>query len=184
MSEGTTRIKVAGAHQGFFADDATDVVHHGNAALETGSVGEGEVAADLTLVVIRNEGCRHHGQSRGRDDKAAQQIATQFDVRFVPFGNLYNTLCDVVVLAEPGLPMGSHKTEFNPSYLAARMTVCDVTEMPFDSALIKQARERGSKVVEPRAIDMDKIAAQVKSITGKDVAAESFEKFVNAALDE
>jgi shikimate 5-dehydrogenase len=64
------------------------------------------------------------------------------------------------------------------------MTVCDVTEMPFDSAFIKQARERGAKVVEPRNVYMDRIATQVKSITGKDVAAESFEKFVNAALDD
>jgi 3-dehydroquinate dehydratase/shikimate dehydrogenase len=144
-------------------------------------VGSGSLARSMVYGIGKRRGLV---SVTAPDDKAAQQIATQFDVRFVPFGNLYNTLCDVVVLAEPGLPMGSHKTEFNPSYLAARMTVCDVTEMPFDSALIKQARERGSKVVEPRAIYMDKIAAQVKSITGKDVAAESFEKFVNAALDE
>ncbi len=143
-------------------------------------VGSGSLARSMVYGIGKRRGLV---SVTAPDDDAAKQVATQFDVRFVPFGNLYNTLCDVVVLAEPGMPLGSHKTEFNPSYLATRMTVCDVTDMPFDSDFIKQARERRAKVVEPRGIYMDRIATQVKSITGKDIAAESFEKFVNVALD-
>ena len=143
-------------------------------------VGSGSLARSMVYGISKRRGLV---SVTGPDDKAAQNVATAFDVRFVPFGNLYNTLCDVVVLADPAIQLGSHKTEFNPSYLASRMTVIDVTETPFDSPFIKQARDRGAKVVEPRAIYMDNIATQVKSITGKDVAAESFQKFVDAALD-
>lgn len=143
-------------------------------------VGSGSLARSMVYGIAKRRGLV---SVAAPDDKAAQNVATQFDVRFVPFGNLYNTLSDVVVLAEPGIVLGSHKTEFNPSYLAPRMTACDVTEMPFDSPFIKQARERGSRVVEPREIYLDNIAAQVKSISGKDVAPDSFRKFVDAALE-
>ena len=63
LSEGAAGIKVAGAHQGLFADDPSDVVHHGHAALKAGAIGEGEVAADLALVVIGNERRWHHRQA-------------------------------------------------------------------------------------------------------------------------
>ena len=116
------------------------------------------------------------------DDKAASALAEKFDVRFVPFGNIYNTLSDVVVIADPQLEVGGGKTEFNPSYLIPRMTVCDVTEMPFDSIYVKQARERGAKVVEPKAIYMNQMSALVKSITGKTVESSEFESVVDAAL--
>ncbi len=116
------------------------------------------------------------------DDKEAQNVATQFDVRFVPFQHLYNTLADVIVFAEPGLPVGSSKTEFNPSYLAPRMTVCDATEMPFDSVFTAEARSRGAKVVEPKLIYADLLSAQIKSITGKEVPASEFTEIIDAAI--
>ncbi|MBC8290523.1 MAG: type I 3-dehydroquinate dehydratase [Planctomycetes bacterium] len=117
------------------------------------------------------------------NDKAATALAAEFDVRFVPFGNIYNTLSDVVVIADPQLEVGGGKTEFNPSYLIPRMTVCDVTEMPFDSIYVKQARERGAKVVEPKSIYMNQMSALVKSITGKTVETSDFESIVDAALE-
>ncbi len=117
------------------------------------------------------------------DDKEAQNVATQFNVRFVPFQHLYNTLADVVVFAEPGLSVGSSKTEFNPSYLEPRMTVCDATEAPFDSAFTAEARGRGAKVVEPKLIYADLLSAQIKSIIGKDVPASEFSEVIEAAIE-
>ena len=55
------------------------------------------------------------------------------NVRFVPYQNLYNTLSDVVVIADPDLRIGGKKEEFNPSYLRGNMMVLDVTTM--DGAL-------------------------------------------------
>lgn len=116
------------------------------------------------------------------NDKQAAEVATQFGVRAVGFQNIYNTLSDVVVIADPNLKIGNHKTELNPSYFQSRMTVCDVTEMPGDSPFIHEARERGARVIEPREIYFDQIIAYIKSITGKDVDASLFEPIVSAAL--
>lgn len=142
-------------------------------------IGSGSLAKSMTYGIAKRKGLV---SVTSPNDAAAKALAAEFNVRFVPFQNLYNTLSDVVVIAEPGLPVGSHKTEFNPSYIVPRMTVCDATEMPYDSVYIKQARERGAHVVEPKAIYMDQLAAQVKSISAKDIAAEQFADIVNQAL--
>ena len=144
-------------------------------------IGSGSLARALVYGISKRKGLV---SVTSPDDKQSEALATEFDVRFVPFQHLYNTLSDVVVIAEPGLPVGSSKTEFNPTYLVSRMTVCDVTEMPNDSVYIKEARDRGAKVVEPKLVYLDQIAAFIKSITGKDVAPSEFEKFVTTAVEE
>jgi 3-dehydroquinate dehydratase/shikimate dehydrogenase len=143
-------------------------------------VGSGSLARSMIYGIGKRKGLV---SVTAPDDKEAQNLATQFDVRFVPFQHLYNTLADVVVFAEPGLPVGSSKTEFNPSYLEPRMTVCDATEMPFDSVFTAEARDRGSKVVEPKLIYADLLSAQIKSITGKDVPASEFAEIIDAAIE-
>ena len=143
-------------------------------------VGSGSFARSMVYGIGKRKGLV---SVTAPDDDEAQNIATQFDVRFVPFQNVYNTLSDVVVVAEPDLPVGSSKTEFNPSYFVPRMTVCDVTEMPFDSAFVTEARSRGSKVVEPKLVYADLLSAQIKSITGKDVPSSEFSEIIEAAVD-
>jgi len=142
-------------------------------------VGSGSLARSMVYGIGKRKGLV---SITAPDDKEAQNLATQFDVRFVPFQHLYNTLADVVVFAEPGLASGSSKTEFNPSYLEARMTVCDATEAPFDSVFTAEARGRGAKVVEPKMIYADLLSAQIKSITGKDVPASEFTEVIEAAI--
>lgn len=143
-------------------------------------VGSGSFARSMVYGIGKRKGLV---SVTAPDDDEAQNIATQFDVRFVPFQNVYNTLSDVVVVAEPDLPVGSSKTEFNPSYFVPRMTVCDVTEMPFDSPFVTEARSRGSKVVEPKLVYADLLSAQIKSITGKDVPSSEFSEIIEAAVD-
>jgi 3-dehydroquinate dehydratase / shikimate dehydrogenase len=143
-------------------------------------IGSGSLAKTMTYGIAKRRGLV---SIAAPDDEAAKALATEFDVRFVPFGNIYNTLADIVVIAEPGLPVGSHKSEFNPSYIVPRMTVCDATEMPFDSIYIKEARGRGASVVEPRLIYADQLGAQIKSITGKEVSSDQFNDVVERALN-
>ncbi|MFT5327990.1 MAG: 3-dehydroquinate dehydratase/shikimate dehydrogenase, partial [Planctomycetaceae bacterium] len=143
-------------------------------------VGSGSFARSMVYGIGKRKGLV---SITAPDDKEAQNLATQFDVRFVPFQHLYNTLADVVVFAEPGLTAGSSKTEFNPSYLEPRMTVCDATEAPFDSVFTAEARGRGAKVVEPKLVYADLLSAQIKSITGKDVPASEFTEIIDAAID-
>ena len=71
----------------------------------------------------------------GTDDSSAHQLAQQFNVRFVPSKSVYDTLADVVVLADPTLRMGSRHLEFNPSYLRHPMTVIDAGTMPAESGI-------------------------------------------------
>ena len=142
-------------------------------------IGSGSLAKSMIYGIAKRKGLVSIASP---NDAAAKALAADFDVRFVPFQNIYNTLSDIVVMAEPDLKVGSGKTEFNPSYIVPRMTVCDATEMPFDSVYIKQARDRGANVVEPKLIYMDQLAAQVKSISGKDISADQFADVTDQAL--
>jgi 3-dehydroquinate dehydratase / shikimate dehydrogenase len=110
------------------------------------------------------------------DEKAAQQLAQKFQVRHVPFHNIYDTLADLVVIADAGLKMGSHKTEINPSYFRGSMTVIDLSAMPQDSDVLREARARGSNIVEPAEVFRGYVAAQFESITGKPFPREALEE--------
>jgi shikimate 5-dehydrogenase len=109
--------------------------------------------------------------SAPRDDDA-QRIAQILDIRFIRFQNLYDTLADIVIFAEPSMKMGNSKKDFNPSFLRSSMVVGDVGCMPEDSELIVQARERGCKVLEPSELYAVQLATQLKSVTGKEIGAE------------
>ena len=108
------------------------------------------------------------------NDEASQEIAQRFDVRCIPFQNLYDTLADVVIIADASMEIGTKKSDFNPSFMRATMTVLDVTTMPEDSPIIQEARQRGCRVVEPAEVLADQMQAQFKSVTSKDVPAETF----------
>ncbi|MGH7127161.1 MAG: type I 3-dehydroquinate dehydratase, partial [Planctomycetaceae bacterium] len=105
------------------------------------------------------------------DDDAARRSAKQWGARFVPFTSLYDTLAEIVVTADPVLAVGHHKGELNPSYLRPSMTVLDLSHAPGDSPLLAEARGRGCRVIEPRAVLAELVAAQFKSVTGKDLPA-------------
>ena len=142
-------------------------------------IGSGSLAKSMIYGISRRKGLV---SVTSPDDVEAKNVAAEFQVRFVPFANLYNTLADVVVLADPKLELGSHKNQFNAAYLVNRHTVCDVTEMPFDSPLITEARGRGARVAEPAAIFADKLSTLLKSIVGKDVPPAEFQDVISAAV--
>ena len=110
------------------------------------------------------------------DDEAARSIAQMFDVRLVPYQNLYNTLADVLIVADRKLKLGSHKAEFNPSYLNPPLVVMDVANAPDDSPLIKEARDRECKLVEPSVIYFNQLSSQIKSFTGMDINADQIKE--------
>ena len=132
-------------------------------------IGAGPVAQTMAYGIGRRKGLV--SVSSG-DDKAAKELAQTYDVRYVPFHNMYDTLADVVVISDPDLQIGPKKTEFNPSYMRPPMTIMDVGTMPEDSPFIREARGRECRVVEPKAIYLDQLATQVKSITGQEVTDE------------
>ncbi len=143
-------------------------------------IGSGSLAKSMIYGISKRKGLV---SVTSPNDKQAQAVATQFQVRCVPYANLYNTLADVVVIADPELKIGGNKAEFNPSYLMPRMTVCDVTELPADGAFVKEARGRGCRIIEPQEIYLDQLATFLKSITGKEAAASDFAEVMSTAME-
>jgi 3-dehydroquinate dehydratase / shikimate dehydrogenase len=109
-------------------------------------------------------------------DKSAQQLAQKFEVRHVPFHNIYDTLADMVVIADRSLKMGHHKTEINPAYFRSTMTIVDLSAMPNDSEVLREARARGCQIVEPAEVFRGYLAAQFESLTGKEFPAEALKE--------
>lgn len=103
----------------------------------------------------------------------AKKVAEQFQCRHVPFGMVYDTLADVVLLTDPNIKIGHHKSELNPSYLRAHMTVLDICRMPEETEFCSEARLRGCKLVEPNAVFVEQLATQFKSVTGKELPQEA-----------
>ncbi len=119
---------------------------------------------------------RRHGlvSVTAGDDERAQLIAQMFDIRHVPVVNLYDTLCDVVIIADDNLEHGRLKQKLNPSFLRSHMTVLDVTSLSQESELLGEARYRGCKVVGTREILLDQLRVQFKTLTGKELPEQVF----------
>lgn len=109
----------------------------------------------------------------GPDDKESQRLAAALNCRFVPFQNVYNTLADVVVVADAALKAGTLHGCLNPALLKPSMTVLDVSDPPVEHDLFAEARLRGCRLVEPAAVYATQIGAQFKAISGKELPAEA-----------
>jgi 3-dehydroquinate dehydratase/shikimate dehydrogenase len=136
-------------------------------------IGAGGLARAFIHGVQRRKGI---DSITGPDDKAAQKLAQQFSVRHVPFAALYDTLCDVVVIAQPDIAMGHRKEEINPAYFRESITVMDLSAMPACSAVLEEARSRGGRIVDPAAVFRKLVAAQFESITGKPLPTAAFDE--------
>ncbi len=131
-------------------------------------IGTGSLARTMVFGVGRRQGLV---SVAGSDDQAAQQMASAAQVRFVPSQNLYDTLADVVVLADPDLVLGAGRGELNPSFLRPPMLVMDVAAGREDSNVLSEARSRGCPVVEPEGIWTGLVESLYRSITGSDLPA-------------
>jgi 3-dehydroquinate dehydratase / shikimate dehydrogenase len=127
-------------------------------------VGSGGLAQAFVYGVQRSKGI---ASITAANEKEAKQLAQKFNLRHVPFHNLYDTLADVVVIADPEMKLGHGKAEINAGYFRSTMTVMDIAAMPHDTPLLEEARSRGCKVVEPAEVFRNLLAAQFESLTGK-----------------
>jgi len=114
---------------------------------------------------------RRHGMVSicSGDEIEAQTIAKANDLRYVPVAKMYETLTDVMVLTATSLDHGTKKTPLNPSLLRETMTVLDLSQLPGESPMTDEARERGCKVVEPSEVFADYVGLLFKSLTGQDL---------------
>ncbi|HEV8000555.1 MAG TPA: type I 3-dehydroquinate dehydratase, partial [Planctomycetaceae bacterium] len=118
----------------------------------------------------------------GPDEKTSQHLAQKFNVRHVPFHALYDTLADVVVIADATIKMGHQKAEINAGYFRSTMLVMDLCSMPYNTELLDEARSRGCKVVEPGDAFQAWVTAQFESICGKKFPAQTYDEVMGADL--
>ena len=126
-------------------------------------LGAGGAAAGLARACVAQQGLVSVTAPRDAD---AQAIATELDCRFVPLHNVYATLVDVAVVADPELKCGALKGNLNPSLFKSGMTVVDCSDPPVEHALFEEARSRGCGLIDPAHVFAEQIARQFYSITG------------------
>ncbi|MEZ5939860.1 MAG: type I 3-dehydroquinate dehydratase [Planctomycetaceae bacterium] len=134
-------------------------------------LGNGGTAQSLAYAVAQRKGMVSIG---GNDDKATQHIATEVGCRHVPFHKLYDTFVDVVIIADASLRLGVHHGQINGSLFRESMTVADVGNLPAESDLLVEARERGCRIVDSTAIFKQQLASQFKSFSGREISEEAF----------
>lgn len=129
-------------------------------------LGNGAVAQSMAAAIVRRKGLV---SVCGPDDRETLETARRLGCRCIPFQNLYDTLADVAVIADPLLRVGMTHGCINASVLRPHMTVLDVSDPPSEHELTEEARLRGCQVIAPRAVYLDQIRTQFKAITGQDL---------------
>ena len=102
----------------------------------------------------------------GPDDEAAAAIASKLGCRHVPFAGVYDTLADVVIIADPTIGVGTDRKSIRAGYLRPEMTVVDVTDPPVDTALMHEARLRGCRLVDPLDTFHRHLKSTFKTLSG------------------
>jgi len=133
-------------------------------------LGTGGVARAMVYAITRRKGLV---SICGPNEKEAQQIAEKMACRYVPFHNMYDTLVDVIVIADASLRSGANHGDVNPSLFKASTTVIDVSDPPLEHPLFEEAVQRGCRTVGPRAIYEHQITTQYKVLTGQELPRES-----------
>lgn len=136
-------------------------------------IGGGGLARSVALGAQKRKGMLSIAAA---DDNEAKQLAQMTGARFIPLANMYDTLCDVVVIAEAqsfslqtGHAASGPGVKLNPAFLREHMHVTDLTQLPGESDLLREARVRGCRIIEPAAVFAEYVAATYKAITGKEL---------------
>ncbi|MCA9087286.1 MAG: type I 3-dehydroquinate dehydratase [Planctomycetaceae bacterium] len=130
-------------------------------------LGNGGMAESMVYAVAQRKGLV---SVCGPGDKEAQQVAQQQECRFVSYHNLYETLTDALIVADPTVQLGTKHGQVNPSLLRSSMTVLDVSHLPHDSEFLKEARSRGCKTIDAAGVFKQQVISQFKAITGKELS--------------
>lgn len=136
-------------------------------------LGSGGVTQAMAYAVTQRKGLV---SICGPDDKRTLQIANLMDCRHVAYQSVYNTLADVVIIADASLTCGQSHGCLNPSLFKSNMLVMDVSDLPIEHALLSEARDRGCRVIEPREVYSHQVAAQFKVLCGEELPSGTIEQ--------
>ncbi|MGD9853507.1 MAG: hypothetical protein AB7U20_01015, partial [Planctomycetaceae bacterium] len=105
----------------------------------------------------------------GPDEAASKQVAHLTGCRYLPFHNVYDSLEDIVIIADPDVRCGQHHGCLNPSLLKSGQTVMDVCAPPQEHELLSEARDRGCRIIEPRDLFAEHVAARFRVLSGEEL---------------
>jgi 3-dehydroquinate dehydratase/shikimate dehydrogenase len=100
----------------------------------------------------------------GHDKSAAQALAQSLGCRFVHGEAVYSTLHDVLVRCDDA--------DLHPGFFKPGMTVVDVTALPRESDLLREAAQRGCRVVSPEQLLIELVNRQTRAVVGETVPRE------------
>jgi 3-dehydroquinate dehydratase/shikimate dehydrogenase len=129
---------------------------------------------------LKEAGARIIFASQDRD--ALNRFCRMFGGRQIQREAIYSTLHDVLVVCGDGADVTKDDEEeselgpVRPNYLRASMTVMDLTQLPRRTHLLREAKARGCATVEPVALLLGQVQAEVKRLTGHDVPRNVLEK--------
>lgn len=130
-------------------------------------IGTGAIARSLAFGVPKRKGLLSVAAA---NDDEARQVAQLSGARFIPLANLYDTLCDLVLITEAHSADAQQRAggvKLNPAFLRPPMSVTDLSDLPGETPLLAEARERGCRIIEPSAIFGDYLGTIFKTISGK-----------------
>jgi 3-dehydroquinate dehydratase/shikimate dehydrogenase len=156
---------------------------HGLQGKVVAVVGTGNVAVSLARAVMaRGAGLIIASHERDRARRLAQEVGC----RYIQFEALYSTLHDVLAVCdEEQDPRGrSAAAGVHPGYLRPGMAVLDLTAGLRRSPLLREAEARGCAVVAPGQLFVDRLAAQARLLTGKEVPHEVFASGLDRFFEE
>ncbi|MEZ6066613.1 MAG: type I 3-dehydroquinate dehydratase [Planctomycetaceae bacterium] len=136
-------------------------------------LGNGGVARSMAYAIGQRKGLV---SVCGPNDAEARETASQIGCRFVAMQNLYDTLTDIIVIADPQLVAGQKQGCINPSLFRGKEIVLDISDPPSESTLAVEARERGAKVIPPQRIFEEQVRAQFKALTGSELPEEALQQ--------
>jgi 3-dehydroquinate dehydratase/shikimate dehydrogenase len=108
-----------------------------------------------------------------QDRERAHRLANLLGCRYILVDAIYTTMHDVLVVCPEDQDLGVHAT-IHPGYVRPGMTVLDLTAGLSGSTLLREARVRGAAVVSPRQLFLDRLAVQMKLLTGQEAPCETF----------
>lgn len=132
-------------------------------------IGAGGITDGIAYGISKRNGV---ASITGPDDVSARKTAKRLEIRHIPFGNVYDTLCDVCIITDPKLEAGHKKTQLNPAFLRESMTFADLSKFPAETQFLDEAKARGCKVVDANDIFASHLASHFKTIVGKEFPTE------------
>ncbi|QDT35754.1 bifunctional type I 3-dehydroquinate dehydratase/shikimate dehydrogenase [Stratiformator vulcanicus] len=80
------------------------------------------------------------------DDDFAKTVARELDARYISFRGVYESISEIIVIADPNLEIGPGRLQLNPGFFRPNMTVLDLIRTG-ESVFLKEAVDRESRVV-------------------------------------